>query len=85
MIPTHAFSRQYFQLVPQIVSVVVSVPWSFAITYILVKGMNYIPFIRLKLDVDEQDEGPDLVEIGESVRDEYSGLKLYDEKEAASK
>lgn len=76
--------HHYFQLVPQIVSVVVSVPWSFAITYILVKGMNYIPFIRLKLDADEQKEGPDLVEIGESVRDEYAGLKLFDEKETTT-
>ena len=66
-------------------SVVVSVPWSFAITYILVKGMNYIPFIRLKLNDDEVEDGPDLVEIGESVRDEYAGLKLYDEKETACK
>ena len=36
--------------------------------------MGYIPFMRLKLDADDQELGPDSIEIGETVQGEYEGL-----------
>ncbi|KAJ1738040.1 hypothetical protein GGF48_006083 [Coemansia sp. RSA 921] len=54
------------QLYVQLAALAASAAWSFVISYILLKAMNYIPIFRLRVDPDAEEHGVDFAELGEA-------------------
>jgi len=55
------------QFLYQLLSVVVAGAWAFAFTFIILRLIDCLPFIRLRLNTWEETAGTDLVEMGESA------------------
>jgi len=55
------------QMAYQLLSIVVVGAWSFILTYLILWGINKVPFLSLKLDEWEQIAGSDWVELGETA------------------
>ncbi|KAJ2357770.1 hypothetical protein IWW50_002219 [Coemansia erecta] len=54
------------QLYVQLAALAASAAWSFVVSYILLKAMNYIPMLRLRVDPDAEEHGVDFAELGEA-------------------
>lgn len=55
------------QILYQLLSIVVVAAWGFVFTFIILKSIDYLPFLRLRLNAWEETAGTDLVEMGESA------------------
>ncbi|KAJ1896627.1 hypothetical protein LPJ81_004702 [Coemansia sp. IMI 209127] len=54
------------QLYIQLAALAVSAAWSFTISFIILKIMNYFPLLRLRVDPEAEDHGLDFTELGEA-------------------
>ncbi|KAJ2514938.1 hypothetical protein H4217_005476 [Coemansia sp. RSA 1939] len=54
------------QLYIQLAALGASAAWSFTISFIVLKVMNYFPIFRLRVDPDAEDHGLDFTELGEA-------------------
>ncbi|KAJ2767408.1 hypothetical protein IWQ56_003344, partial [Coemansia nantahalensis] len=54
------------QLYIQLAALAASAAWSFVVTFIILKAMNYIPLFRFRIDADAEDHGVDFTELGEA-------------------
>jgi Amt family ammonium transporter len=54
---------------------VVSAAWAFVFTFFILKAINCLPFMRLKLTPEEEELGTDWVTLGE-VACNYHSLKI---------
>ncbi|KAJ2841481.1 ammonium transporter, partial [Coemansia brasiliensis] len=50
----------------QLAALAASAAWSFVVSFILLKVMNYIPMFRLRVDPDAEEHGVDFAELGEA-------------------
>ncbi|PIA18738.1 ammonium transporter 1 [Coemansia reversa NRRL 1564] len=54
------------QLYVQLAALAASAAWSFVVSFVLLKAMNYIPMFRFRVDSDAEDHGVDFAELGEA-------------------
>ncbi|KAJ2638445.1 hypothetical protein GGF40_001634 [Coemansia sp. RSA 1286] len=54
------------QLYIQLAALGSSAAWSFVVSFIVLKIMNYIPFFRFRVDPDAEEHGLDFTELGEA-------------------
>ncbi|KAJ1647540.1 hypothetical protein J3B02_003637 [Coemansia erecta] len=54
------------QLYIQLAALAASAAWSFTVSFIVLKIMNYIPFFRFRVDPDAEEHGLDFTELGEA-------------------
>ena len=57
----------WIQVPIQLASIATGAVWSFVVTYIILMAFDYIPFLRLRLNKDQEELGMDAVEMGENV------------------
>ncbi|KAJ2455027.1 hypothetical protein EV183_001131 [Coemansia sp. RSA 2336] len=50
----------------QLAALAASAAWSFVVSFVLLKAMNYIPMFRLRVDPDAEEHGVDFAELGEA-------------------
>ncbi|KAJ2724947.1 hypothetical protein GGI07_001609 [Coemansia sp. Benny D115] len=54
------------QLAIQLAALATSAAWSFAVSFIVLKAMNYVPMFRFRVDPDAEEHGLDFTELGEA-------------------
>lgn len=47
--------RNYMLILYQLLSVVVASIWAFVLTFLILKGIDLIPFMKLKLSAEEEE------------------------------
>jgi ammonia channel protein AmtB len=56
---------------------VVSAAWAFVFTFFILKAINCLPFMRLKLTPEEEELGTDWVTLGEVACNYHFLLKIF--------
>jgi hypothetical protein len=59
------FSKKFIQICYQMVSIVAPAAWAFVFTFGILKVIDFMPFMRLKLTPEEEELGTDWVTLGE--------------------